>query len=77
MSKKCPLNIKPKKSHFKIKPKSITSKTMKIKPKSILSKKEKPKKHPKNVSHTSKKCPLNVPPRKVLKPKTFFCKNVL
>ena len=91
MSKKFPLNIKPKKSHFEIKlkyipskkmmpkkhPKNVSHTSMKIKSKSILQKKMKPKKHPKNVSHTLKKCPWNFPPRKVLEPKTFFCKNVL
>ena len=44
-----------------------------IKHKSILSKKMK-KNIQKNVSHTSKKCPLNVRPRKFFKPKTIFSK---
>ena len=44
-----------------------------IKHKSILPKKMK-KKIQKNVSHTSKKCPLNVHPRKFFKPKTIFSK---
>ena len=34
----------------------------------------KPKKHPKNISHTSKKFPLNVMPKRVLKPKKILCK---
>ena len=82
MPKKGPFEIKPKKIPLKIKPKNIP---LKIKPKTSKNnenqaqihtlKKMKLKKYQKNVSHTSKKCHLNVPPRKFLKPKTIFCKK--
>ena len=35
----------------------------------------KPKKHPKNVSHTFKKCHLNFMLKRVLKPKKSFAKS--
>ena len=50
------------------------SKNSKLSPNLYFKKKMKNKNLQKNVSHTSKKCPLNVRPRKFLKPKTILCK---
>ena len=53
------------------------SKNSKLSPNLYFQKKCSTKNIQKNVSHTSKKCPLNVHPRKVLKPKTILCKKFL
>ena len=80
-SKKCPKNVlwilSLKRVISKLSSNPYLQKKWKISPNPYFKQKWSSKNIQKIVSHTSKKFPLNVPQKKVLKPKTILCKNVL